>query len=241
MGITAEEALGASISYTNKKVSQSAGLHREIVQSLPVTGDEHIIYMVPKTGSGTNNYDEYMWINNAYELIGNTEVDLTDYYNKTQVDTALSGKANTSDIPTTLAGLSDDSTHRLVTDTEKSTWNGKANTATSLSGYGITDAYTKTEVDNKLAGTLDTSDIYIIDELPFTVRTDGYLTMYLPAGKSGAVVSGNQTLLEATNTTSASMTLSCYLKRGCTITSFSGTASMMSSLGWIPYGAYTPN
>lgn len=95
MGITAEEALGASISYTNKKVSQSAGLHREIVQSLPVTGDEHIIYMVPKTGSGTNNYDEYMWINNAYELIGNTEVDLTDYYNKTQVDTALSGKQDT--------------------------------------------------------------------------------------------------------------------------------------------------
>lgn len=119
MGITAEEALGASISYTNKKVSQSAGLHREIVQSLPVTGDEHIIYMVPKTGSGTNNYDEYMWINNAYELIGNTEVDLTDYYNKTQVDTAL---------------------------------NGKANTATSLSGYGITDAYTKTEVDTALSG-----------------------------------------------------------------------------------------
>ena len=86
MGITAEEALGASIAYTNKKTSQSAGLHREIVQSLPVTGDENIIYMVPKTGSGTNNYDEYMWINNAYELIGNTEVDLTNYYTKTEVD-----------------------------------------------------------------------------------------------------------------------------------------------------------
>lgn len=32
-----------------------------------------------------------------------------------------------SDIPDSLSDLSDDSTHRLVTDTEKSTWNGKMN------------------------------------------------------------------------------------------------------------------
>lgn len=87
--------------YTDNAVSQSAGLHREIVNSLPITGDEHVIYMVPVTGSGDDNYNEYMWINGAYELIGNTRVDLTDYYNKTQVDTALSGKANAA---TSLAG-----------------------------------------------------------------------------------------------------------------------------------------
>lgn len=33
--------------------------------------------------------------------------------------------ANTPDIPDALSDLTDDSTHRLVTDTEKSTWNGK--------------------------------------------------------------------------------------------------------------------
>ena len=48
-------------------------------------------------------------------------------------------------IPTTLADLTDDATHRLVTDTEKSTWNGKQNPATTLAGYGITDTYTKTD------------------------------------------------------------------------------------------------
>lgn len=132
--------------YTDNAVSQSAGLHREIVTSLPITGDDKVIYMVPITGSGDDNYNEYMWVNGTYELIGNTRVDLTDYYNKTQVDaalsakaniadtytkaqvdTALSGKASTSDIPTTLSQLSADSTHRVVTDTEKSTWNGKSN------------------------------------------------------------------------------------------------------------------
>ena len=36
------------------------------------------------------------------------------------------GYAKTSDIPTTLSDLTGDSTHRTVTDTEKGTWNGKA-------------------------------------------------------------------------------------------------------------------
>ena len=33
--------------------------------------------------------------------------------------------ATTSDIPTTLAELSEDSTHRVITDTERTTWNAK--------------------------------------------------------------------------------------------------------------------
>ena len=41
------------------------------------------------------------------------------------IDEALSGKADTSDVPTALSDLSDDTTHRVVTDTEKATWNGK--------------------------------------------------------------------------------------------------------------------
>jgi hypothetical protein len=36
--------------------------------------------------------------------------------------------------------ITQDSTNRFVTDTEKSTWNGKQNPATTLAGYGITDA-----------------------------------------------------------------------------------------------------
>lgn len=170
--------------YTDSKVSVSTGLHREIVNSLPATGDNNTIYMVldPKASS-PDIYDEWLWVNGAYEHIGSTRVDLTDYYNKTQVDmalsnkankattlfgygitdaytktetdTALSSKASTSDIPTTLASLSDDTTHRLVSDTEKNTWNGKANSATTLAGYSIADAYTKTEVDTELGNHLE--------------------------------------------------------------------------------------
>lgn len=38
----------------------------------------------------------------------------------------LSGYAEKSEIPTALSELSDDSTHRVVTDTQISTWNGKS-------------------------------------------------------------------------------------------------------------------
>ena len=43
-------------------------------------------------------------------------------------------------------------TNKTVTASEKSTWNAKANAATTIAGYGITDAYTKTEVNTALGG-----------------------------------------------------------------------------------------
>lgn len=46
--------------------------------------------------------------------------------NQTDLQNVLNSKAKTSDIPTALADLSDDSTHRLVSDTEKTTWNNKS-------------------------------------------------------------------------------------------------------------------
>jgi len=41
------------------------------------------------------------------------------------VTTALNSKANTQDVPTALSELTEDTTHRTVTDTEKQTWNSK--------------------------------------------------------------------------------------------------------------------
>lgn len=58
-----------------------------------------------------------------------------------------------ADIPTSLSDLTDDSTHRLVTDTEKSTWNGKQNSISDLStirsgaALGATALQSFTETD----------------------------------------------------------------------------------------------
>jgi len=51
--------------------------------------DEDTIYMVPKTGSTGDVYNEYLYVNNTWELIGSTEVDLTNYATKSYVDGAV--------------------------------------------------------------------------------------------------------------------------------------------------------
>lgn len=51
----------------------------QVVQNLPSTGEKGVIYLVANSGSGSNVYDEYIWVNNAFELIGTTAVDLSGY------------------------------------------------------------------------------------------------------------------------------------------------------------------
>lgn len=55
-----------------------------VVQSLPTTNiDPHTIYFISNSGSAGNIYDEYMYINNNWEKIGTTDVDLSGYLAKT--------------------------------------------------------------------------------------------------------------------------------------------------------------
>lgn len=52
-----------------------------VVQALPTTDiSTRTIYLVPKSTAQTSNtYDEYMYINNQWELIGSTDMDLSGY------------------------------------------------------------------------------------------------------------------------------------------------------------------
>ena len=117
-------------------------IKRSIVSSfsdLPVNGDNGTIYLVPITGEDINVYEEYLYITETgkYEKIGSSKTDLTDYYNKTAIDTALSNKANTGNVYT-----------KSEVDTALST---KAN---------ISDVYTKSEVDTSLNTKANVSTTY---------------------------------------------------------------------------------
>ena len=58
--------------------------------------------------------------------------------------------------------------------TAETTLNGKANTATTLAGYGITDAYTKAEIDGKLGGAMHyKGQKPTFEELPSTGNQQG--------------------------------------------------------------------
>lgn len=63
-----------------------------VVASLPAIGEEKTIYLVPKDGKPPDVHDEYLWINNKFELIGNTEIDLSEYAKKTYVDESVAEK-----------------------------------------------------------------------------------------------------------------------------------------------------
>ena len=78
----------------------AGALHRQIVASLPTTDiDPNTIYMVLSGTSATENvYNEFMYVNNAWELIGTSATDLTNYYTKAEVDGKLLLKANDSDV-----------------------------------------------------------------------------------------------------------------------------------------------
>lgn len=85
------------------------------------------------------------------------------YATTSAMNAALSSKANSADVYTKTVA---DSTFlkevpaEYITETELSAeLEGYAEKATTLAGYGITDAYTKTDVDNKLSGKLGTSDV----------------------------------------------------------------------------------
>lgn len=55
----------------------------EIVETLPVTGEKGVIYLVANSGSGQNVYDEYIWIivegTGRYEKFGEKMVELVEY------------------------------------------------------------------------------------------------------------------------------------------------------------------
>ena len=62
-----------------------------VVKELPTDNiDDHTIYFIPKAKTEQNDiYDEFIYINNGWEHIGTTEVDLSSYYKKDEIDAKL--------------------------------------------------------------------------------------------------------------------------------------------------------
>lgn len=88
---------GAGISISNNVISANAGISLTVVSTLPTTDiSTTTIYLIAKTTAETNDiYDEYVYVNNAWEHIGSTQIDLTNYYTKTETDGLLANKQAT--------------------------------------------------------------------------------------------------------------------------------------------------
>lgn len=83
-GLIKDDESSATTTYSSSKILNLIGdIHTFdvlVVDALPDAGVEKTIYFVPATTTKDQNiYDEYLYINNAWELIGSTQVDLSDY------------------------------------------------------------------------------------------------------------------------------------------------------------------
>lgn len=82
-------------------VANAGHLKRDIVAKLPEasSADDHTIYMV-STGaeSGNQKYEEFMFINGAFEKIGDSAVDLTGYATEDFTNKAVANAINALDV-----------------------------------------------------------------------------------------------------------------------------------------------
>lgn len=59
------------------------------VTQLPETASNNIIYLVPREGPETDVHDEYLYVDNKWELIGSTQVDLNNFYSKEEINSKV--------------------------------------------------------------------------------------------------------------------------------------------------------
>ncbi|MGJ0566769.1 hypothetical protein ACR73B_16685 [Enterococcus innesii] len=92
--------------WVTDRIKNLTGFTAKAVDALPETGEDNIIYLVKNDESTEtqNVYDEYLWINGAFEKLKSTDkIDLSDYYTKSQADTLLAAKQDKltyDDVPT---------------------------------------------------------------------------------------------------------------------------------------------
>lgn len=77
----------------NQMFSEQSGY--TVVSTLPTTGDPTKIYLVGPTGSGADQYEEYVYTDDNWVKIGDTSMDLSGYVTDTELGTALAAKQDT--------------------------------------------------------------------------------------------------------------------------------------------------
>lgn len=132
-----------SESYSKSEIdnllSTVSGLKFEIVTSLPTSGiSASTIYLLTSDSKAQNLYKEYVYINNNWELLGSTDIDLSDYVSKIELNTIL-----------------EDSQEVIISDTEPTKdykiWVNTSEDNTDIDVTGIQDIlnyYQRGEVDN---------------------------------------------------------------------------------------------
>ena len=174
-----EEEIDAKIKTINENIAAKASQNDLNSLSGTVTGHTTAINTINGTLDTKANIAD-VYNKEAVDGLLDNKANSSEVYTMTQTDNLLNAKANTADLgdlatkdkvaegdlETALATKVNAAATKTYVDTElakkatvssvntlSETVSGKADAATTISGYGITDAYTKTEVDGMVAGT----------------------------------------------------------------------------------------
>lgn len=82
-------ALETRMDTVEKALEGVSGFEFEVVEALPAAGEKGKIYLLAHSHGEKDIYDEYIWTGETYEKIGNTDVDLTNYYTKSEIDSKI--------------------------------------------------------------------------------------------------------------------------------------------------------
>lgn len=132
--------IDGKITTINNNISTIPKFAIEVVENLPTSDISSTTIYIKKTSTTEtgNLYTEYIYVNNVWEELGTQTLDLSGYTTTEALNTALAAYTKTANLATIaisgkLADAKDDATHRVVTDTEKTAWNGKIDKS-SISG-----------------------------------------------------------------------------------------------------------
>lgn len=73
----------------NALINNLSSLTLEIVATLPTSDISTTTIYLVETSAGSNVYMQYAYINSAWAQLGTTQIDLTNYYTKAQIDALL--------------------------------------------------------------------------------------------------------------------------------------------------------
>lgn len=124
--------IDGKITTINNNISKIPKFAIEVVENLPTSNISPTTIYIKKTSTTEtgNLYTEYIYVNDVWEELGTQTLDLSGYTTTEALNTALAEYTKTANLATIatsgkLADAEQDSTHRVVTDTEKTTWNNK--------------------------------------------------------------------------------------------------------------------
>lgn len=129
------------------------GLKVQVVEELPTIGEENVLYLVPKQNTGQSDvFEEWIYINNSWEKIGTTDIDLSNYYTKSETIAKMSSMPTASAdyvgtvvlyIGTTTSSYTNGRFYIGISTGEPATYSWSEMTVQDLTNY-----YTQTQVNN---------------------------------------------------------------------------------------------